>query len=236
MTKVQNFINTYLDSNGNSNFIKRYELPKPFAYTSGDGIFRLDSTLGRKYKFITVKLNKKIRYSWKPNDEEQKIIEREIKNIDFTDKNKKIRKYSVFCFKFYGKKDIKILPNRNIKKNIIDIISKLPCAHCGLKPSNEPTQVDHKNDLFLKNDPRLWNVNTQQLDDFQPLCRRCNCLKRSYKKKMLQQNRRISAKEFGYNIDFIKGDETLNIDDPYWYVGSYWGDVLKFKKSLYLEK
>ena len=43
---------------------------------------------------------------------------------------------------------------------------------------------------------------------------------------MLQQNRRISAKEFGYNIDFIKGDETLNIDDPYWYVGSYWGDVL----------
>ena len=36
----------------------------------------------------------------------------------------------------------------------------------------------------------------------------------------------------GFKIDFTSGDETLNKDDPNWYIGTYWGDCIAFKQSI----
>ena len=55
MSVPNQFIRDYLTHNGvitgTSGFIERYKLPQPYFYPSGDGIFRGDSTLGKKYKF-----------------------------------------------------------------------------------------------------------------------------------------------------------------------------------------
>ncbi len=46
-SKVNRFIDKYLDENGKSQLIRRYDLEVPFYYTSGDGIFRMDARLGK---------------------------------------------------------------------------------------------------------------------------------------------------------------------------------------------
>ena len=51
---------------------------------------------------------------------------------------------------------------------------------------------------------------------------------------MLRDNRRIGRTEMGYSIDFIEGDSTLDQEDPNWYIGTYWGDCLAFKRRLRL--
>ena len=63
--------------------------------------------------------------------------------------------------------------SRPIRKSIMTAISKEPCCRCG---SCNRVEADHKNDFY--NDPRVLNMETQTLDDFQPLCRACNV--RSY--------------------------------------------------------
>ncbi len=49
---------------------------------------------------------------------------------------------------------------------------------------------------------------------------------------MIKENKRISAKNFGYSIDFTQGDFTLDKTDVNWYKGTYWGDINLFKQSL----
>ena len=84
----------------------------------------------------------------------------------------------------------------------------------------------------LKNDPRVLDKSTQKLYDFQPLCKHCNMLKKSASQARNKTNKRIGATKYGYNIDFITGDENFDRNDPNWYIGTYWGDVIEFKKSL----
>ena len=99
--------------------------------------------------------------------------------------------------------------------------------------SAEEIQCDHKNDL--KNDPRVTqDMKTQTLEDFQPLCRHCNMLKKSAKEHMTKTGKRYSAHNLGYSVAFTEGDETLDQSDPHWYIGTYWGDCLAFKQKLTL--
>ena len=48
-------------------------------------------------------------------------------------------------------------------------------------------------------------------------------------------NKRIGATKYGYSVDFISGDETLDKNDHNWHIGTYWGDVREFKKNLTLK-
>jgi hypothetical protein len=67
------------------------------------------------------------------------------------------------------------IPNRNIiPKTICKILTKQECAMCGSKTEVE---VDHRKPTF-----RISNLPNDDLNDiksYQPLCRRCNALKRS---------------------------------------------------------
>ena len=133
----------------------------------------------------------------------------------------------VYYIQFFGK--YKKLLSEPIKSSIKREIYKLPCANCGC---NHNIECDHKNDL--KNDNRVLSLETQTIDDFQPLCKHCNDVKRSIKSVMLKSGKRIGASYLGYNIDFTQGTEFLDKNDPYWYIGTYWGDCLSFKKQLNL--
>lgn len=219
---------------GKSDIINRYDLPQGLAYTSGDGAWRNDSDIGKKYKMFRFsnkfpesveEINTKISLAWK--------------NIGFTDKDlEEIRKdfmkmkfdetkssTNVQFIKIYGFGEQ--VKDQGIRQDIIREIKKLPCISCGTKNNIE---CDHKNDLYLENDPRIRIKETQRIDDFQPLCKHCNDVKRQIKAKTIKENKRQPAP--GFAINFVEGDETFNRSDPNWYKGTYWGDVKAFKKKL----
>lgn len=226
MSKINLFKKKYLNENSISKLIERYsELDPALRWTSGDSIFRFDGILAKKYKYCTFK-KKDVRYSWSPSESEKDAIQLEHSNIQFPVK----AGTSVHFIKFYGKKEVEDVIDEGIRKDIWLEITKLNCVNCF---SNKEIQCDHKNDL--KNDFRVLKKETQVLDDFQPLCRHCNMKKKSVKQKMLAETKRISARNFGYSVDFTIGDETLDLDDPNWYKGTYWGDIVAFKSALFVK-
>jgi len=116
--------------------------------------------------------------------------------------------------------------NRPIRNDIKEIIREMNSSHSGLKLD---TIVDHKNGRY--NNPIVLNINTQTLDDFQPLTNGDNLLKRQSCKECIDTNIRFDAKKLGYKISYIQGepehDGTKN-----GCVGCYWYDCLKFKQSI----
>jgi len=232
MSKTKQFIREYLDANGCSPLIERYKLSEPFSYTSGDGIFRSDAILGKKYKFFrfSPRLDfKKVSRCWILTDEDKEMITSIHSSLQFiSQKTGKVVKggTTVYWFKFFGIG--KIIIDKGISPAIRAEIRKFPCANCGTR---NDIQCDHKNDL--KNDPRVLDTATQTIEDFQSLCRHCNDVKRGVKAFTVRTGKRFGAKKIGFPVDFTHGDDTLDLDNPYWYVGTYWGDCLAFKKKLY---
>lgn len=235
LSKINYLKENYMDENGYSEIIERYKLPKELAYTSGDSpVFRNDSNIGKEYKFFrfspTLDLDKKKSYCWNMTEEDKKMIEDIHKSLRFPIKLDIDYHGSgsvVYYIQFFGKGN-KIVSD-TIKSSIKKEIHKLPCANCG---SNQNIECDHKNDL--KNDIRVLSIETQTIDDFQPLCKHCNDVKRSVKSIMLKSGKRVGATKLGYNMDFTQGTDYLDKYDPNWYIGTYWGDCLAFKKHLFM--
>ena len=228
-SKTDFFIKTFLNKYGVSEILERYSLHENIAYTSGDGIFRSDATLGRKYKFFrfssNLKLEKKSR-CWVLTDEDITMLNKIHSTLTFKTKGD-----TVEYIKFFGMADKEII-DEGIRSDIRNTICKLPCVHCGIK---EEIQCDHKNDL--KNDPRVLITKTQTLDDFQPLCRSCNDKKRNALQYTKKNGVRYPASKIlpGWMADFTIGDETLDLNDPNWYKGTYWGDCVAFRSAFVLK-
>ena len=132
---------------------------------------------------------------------------------------------------FYGFLNIKI-KDEGIRSDIQKEMKNRICVHCCNSTTKEYCQADHKNSL--KNNPRVLKKETQKKDDFQALCRSCNCLKRSAEKKAIDKGERFGATKYHYPIDFTIGNNILDKNNPNWHIGTYWGDVVAFKQSLYL--
>ena len=229
------FISTYLDSDSKSNLIKRDNLQSPLSWTSGDGPFRMDSQM-REYKYCYFS-KQGVRFSWNVDNISENLEDKWCNLLEkyniyimykfFTKKALTRKNGGVKYLQFYGKKPIIPVKDQGIREDIRRTICSQPCCVCFRTDSIE---CDHKNDL--KNDPRVLDKSTQTLDDFQPLCKHCNMLKKSASQARNKTNKRIGATKYGYNIDFITGDENFDRNDPNWYKGTYWGDVIEFKKSL----
>ena len=84
----------------------------------------------------------------------------------------------------------------------------------------------------MKNDPRVLCKKTKELSDFQPLCKHCNMQKKSASQQRKKTGERVGAIQYGYSVDFIKGNKNLDRKDVNWGVGTYWWDVKAFKKAL----
>jgi hypothetical protein len=126
--------------------------------------------------------------------------------------------------------DTETLHNHPIGNHIKKYYDGSRCVVCGIKADVS----DHKNDLY--NDPRVLNVDTQTVDDFQPMCNGCNLKKRQISIKTKEENKRVGATYIPqlavFGIDFIEGDETLNISDPNAMKGTYWYDPIEFMKFI----
>lgn len=244
MSVSSQFIPAYLNERGESEMIERYALPPPFAYTSGDGPFRSDSSLGKKFKFFRYtkrfpekkyKIYKKCSSSWSSSitEDEIEMLRRDhaylsSNNMFKTEQpnGQKIRANATQFIKFYGNAEEQV-GGSGIRADIKRTICAEPCANCG---TTNNIECDHKNDMFLENEPRLSNMSRQTLDDFQPLCKHCNDVKREVKARTLRDNERQPAP--GFRVKFIEGGETFNKNDPNWWKGTYWGDVKAFKQKL----
>ena len=240
MSNPARFIRDYLTHEGvitgRSGFIERYGLPEYCAYTSGDGIFRNDSSLGRSYKFCrfspNFNLNGRTSRSWDLTDEDRQMLQNDHATLIFPalgEEGYRGAGRTVYYIRFYGIGVQRRL--HAIREDIRIAITSRPCVSCG---TTTGVECDHKNDLVLEqNDERVLNTQTQREDDFQPLCKHCNCVKRAVKAKMMREGRRQGAPGFPARLAFWRGDETLDMTNLFWYIGTYWGDVAAFKERLF---
>lgn len=122
--------------------------------------------------------------------------------------------------------------NRNIKTSIKNELIKLNCVHTGLKNSkNNPIEIDHKNGRY--SGIESIDIEQQKIEHFQPLTRQSNLQKRSSCNKCKTTLKRFDAKELGYDVSFVKGDENYN--NEIGCNGCYWHDCIFFKKMLSLK-
>ena len=119
--------------------------------------------------------------------------------------------------------------SRPIRPDIKRHYKCLPCVKCGTRN----TVCDHKNDLY--NDPRVLNITTQTLDDFQPLCNNCNLRKRAVSLKRDKEKKRqpptLDILSINGGIIFTSGDENYDPNDPNALIGTYWYDPIQFGKD-----
>ena len=240
MSKIETFKKLYLNKYGKSNIIVSYNLPHGLAYTSGDSpIFRSDSIIGRTHKFARFnnsfpdKIHTNISSSWRQTitDEEIVQLKEEWNTMNFPKKGDddytKGKAGAVLYIKFYGFAEKKIT-SQGIRADISKSIKKNACCSCG---TTHNIECDHKNDLWEYNDERIGHREKQTIDDFQPLCKHCNDVKRGIKAKTIKEKKRQPAP--GFPVDFVEGSDMFDIKDPNWYKGAYWGDVAYFKSKLY---
>jgi hypothetical protein len=207
-------------------FVDKYSTLK---LGNGGSWCRLDNNFGSKYKVCIIKKNKNIIYSWEPTIEEQEIIINEINNSSYIFG----KGNTIFLIKVFGNKDGN--SGRPIRKDIKNKLKNNSCVVCG---SNSNIEIDHKNGLY--NDPRVLNIKTQTIDDFQTLCKHCNDQKRQTYVWQEKNNKRYPTTlipQFKiFNINYIYGDETYNKNDINAMVGTYWYDPIYFMQHIYLKK
>ncbi len=103
---------------------------------------------------------------------------------------------------------------------------------CVILGTSNP-EVDHKNGL--KNNPRVMNVKTQKLEDFQPLSKAANDAKRQFCKDCEKTRRRYDAKKLGYPISWYKGNE-IHDESVNGCEGCFWYDPIEFRRHLKQKK
>ena len=116
------------------------------------------------------------------------------------------------------------LGSQQIRADIRKIIKNQRCVILG---TSNP-EVDHKNGR--KNDLRVMTLETQTLDDFQPLSKAANDAKRQFCKECRNTENRYDAKKLGYPISFTKGQ--LKYENDLGCIGCFWYDPINFRKHL----
>lgn len=207
-------------------FVEEYSVLK---CGNGADWCRFDREFGKKYKSITIKRNGKMRTSWNTNEEEDVDIKNIINEYMHTNNYKYYPGSNIQYLFIYGEQSIN--HSRPIRSDIREILKRLPCVHCG---TTHGIEIDHKNGLY--NDPRVLNIETQNVDDFQPLCKHCNCQKRQTYAEMKKTGIRYPATRIPaigqFDIDYIKGNSNFDLNDPNTMIGTYWYDPIAFLKHI----
>ena len=91
--------------------------------------------------------------------------------------------------------------------------------------------------MIYNNNNRVLNVKTQLDSDFQPLCNRCNLIKRAIYIKEIKNNKLYSAKELEmykvYPFEFPWEKKVFDITDISTKDDTYWYDPIEFQNKIY---
>lgn len=123
--------------------------------------------------------------------------------------------------------------NQNIRSDIKKALSSKPCVMLGTfggTTANMKIEVDHKDGR--KEDMRVSDLQTQKLEDFQPLCKAANDFKRQKCKECKETNKRWSASvlEGFEDFPFYDGDENYTKEKGC--VGCYLYDPVAYRKAF----
>ena len=113
-----------------------------------------------------------------------------------------------------------------IRSDIRKAVGSEPCAVLGTKAMVE---VDHKDGR--KDDPRVNKLKLQRAQDFQPLHKTANNVKRSACQKCRTSNKRFDATNLGFTAGWSEGGEQYEGTC----VGCYWYDPIEFRSRFILE-
>lgn len=119
------------------------------------------------------------------------------------------------------------LQKENFAKQMIrpDIQKAISRERCAILDISTNIECDHKDGR--KDDSRLNSLEGQKLEDFQPLCKTANMAKKSHCKKCVETGKRYDAKQLGYTVSYLFGDEkTMTC------IGCYWYDPKEFNKTI----
>lgn len=120
--------------------------------------------------------------------------------------------------------------NQNIRSDIKKYYKNKKCVMLGISGKSENTkiEVDHKDGR--KNDPRVSDITTQKLEDFQPLCKAANDIKRQICDKCRKSNIRWDAKNIAGNpYSFYLGNSEYTEDLGC--KGCYQYDPVEYRKQ-----
>ena len=123
------------------------------------------------------------------------------------------------------KKESDKMGSQTVRSDIKRFYSSKRCVILG---TSNP-EVDHKNGF--KNNSRVMSVETQKLEDFQPLSKAANDAKRQFCKVCQITKKRYDAKLLGYPISWYKGNENHDCSS-HGCEGCFWYDPIEFRKHL----
>lgn len=124
----------------------------------------------------------------------------------------------------------KITFSQNIRSDIKEFYKNQNCVMLGILGNSENTkiEIDHKDGR--KDDWRVSDVRTQNVNDFQPLCKAANDAKRQICKKCKETDKRWNAKNLkGNPYSFYEGDE--NYTEELGCIGCYQYDPVEYRKQ-----
>lgn len=120
--------------------------------------------------------------------------------------------------------------SQNIRSDIKEFYRNKNCVMLGVQGNSENTkiEIDHKDGR--KDDWRVSDAKTQNLNDFQPLCKAANDIKRQICKNCKKTDKRWDAKNLkGNPYSFYEGDE--NYTEELGCIGCYQYDPVEYRKS-----
>lgn len=119
---------------------------------------------------------------------------------------------------------------QGIRQDIKEFYRNKKCVMLGVNGTSENTriEIDHKDGR--KNNTRVSDPGTQRIEDFQPLCKAANDVKRQICKQCKESNRRWSAKNISGNpYDFYEGGEVY--EEDLGCIGCYQYDPVEYRKQ-----
>jgi len=120
---------------------------------------------------------------------------------------------------------------QNVRQDIKEFYKDTVCVMTGIKGISENTKIelDHKDGR--KNNERVSNIQTQTIDDFQPLIKPMNDIKRQICKACKETGKRWKATNIiGFEFSFYKGDE--NYTEELGCIGCYQYDPIAYRRRL----
>jgi uncharacterized protein (UPF0297 family) len=192
------------------------------ATTNGGGWSRMDAKniLTKTYNFVSI--NKKdIRFTGDTEETEKKIIMMEINDrIKVIKEREKTKTNKIIAYKLIGLRHT-VPISRQIRTDIRDYFKDKRCVISFIFD----IEIDHKNGRY--NNPRVNNIKTQTIEDFQPLSKGINDAKRQHCKNCKKTGIRFDAKVLGHKVSFTSGTSKY-IESPDGCVGCYWYDIYAF--------
>ena len=120
--------------------------------------------------------------------------------------------------------------NQNIRKDIKDYYKTQRCVMLGVCGFSENTKIEIDHKEGTKNSSRVSNVKTQTIEDFQPVCKACNDIKREICKRCKETDIRWDATQLeGFPFPYYKGNSSLKESGC---EGCYQYDPVMYRKVL----